>query len=561
MPISDKLAHEIIFMVGVHLVTALVLMSFTAYVYLKAKKNSLLYTYLGVVAMILLWLSAKIFKTVAPNEALRWSFIVLQYVGVEFLGLTLILFAYRFVYGKLPSNRSIIAMAMLPSLAFLLVATNPFHMLFYSYYDFYKDRFGPLFYPTQILQYIYWIVGIVMLAKVFNQQSGFKGSDHVAKFFAAMTLFPLLCNGYYVLYKTTDVPWLFPFPVFDITPVASAIALIFFMIPVMTYRFFDLAPLSYGQLYVQMNQGLVLIDGESQFYCPNRFFNALHLGEVEQIKAHLQGNDLNHVLESPKGIHVTEDTLLTTQGKTYHLKVYPLEQGKRLLGVIDTSLLTALQEAVKAKNIALEEAYLKLDAMDYAARRLAMTQMKMTMAQNMHDILGHSLTVVISMLDLASQDVSQKKATQRIESVCELLSNSLVDLKNAFVEKSGIWRQSSLEQILAELKNDKIDVRLVIQGKSYDLDNSRSEAIYRLCQEGVTNAIKHGKATTIHIFLRYQAKGIQLFLVDDGVGCGQIHKNMGLEGIDKRIESLKGSVRFGSDGSKGFSITAFIPQQ
>lgn len=560
MPVSEKLAYEIVFMVGVHLITSLILISFTAYVAMKAKKNSLFYAYLGVVAMILLWLSAKLLKTVAPNETLRWMFIVLQYVGVSFLGPALILFAHRFVYGKLPSKGLIIALALPSFLAFLLVATNPSHMLFYSYYDFYKDKFGPLFYPTQVLQYTYWIAGIVMLAKIVKQQKKISTNGRVAHFFAWMTLFPLLCNGYYVLYKATDVPWVFPFPIFDITPVAGAISLMFFMIPIMAHRFFDLAPLSYSQLYMQMRQGFVFVDEDGQFYCPNRMFADLRPSAVEVITRAVKErwqHGGNSTTTEPWSV---DETIETDTKRSYHVKNYPISPDKQLLVITDTTVLTELKQACQLKNTALQEAYLKLDAMNYAARRLALAQMKTTMAQNMHDILGHSLTVVISMLDLASQDELRDKASQRMKSVCELLSNSLVDLRNAFVEKSGIWNQSGLLQILEQLKNDKIDVQLVVQGTPYEVDNSMAEAIYRMCQEGVTNAIKHGRGSTIHIFLRYQEKGIQLFLVDDGAGCKTIQKNMGLEGIENRVKALEGSVQFGSDGCKGFSITAYIPR-
>ena len=272
MPISEKLAVEIYTIVAFHVVALLVLFSFNFYIYLKAKKTPLLFSYLAVVGMIMIWMVAKIFKTVAPNESLRWFFIVLQYFGIQFLGFCLIIFAYIYTKEKMPLKKSIFLLAILPALSYLIVITNPLHMTFYSYYDFYKDRFGSLFYPVQIIQYVYLIIGIIMLAKGFSNQPAFRGKRGWSNIFALFVLIPLLVNLYYILFKLNVFEWIFPFSIFDVTPIASSISLILFTIPALKFKFFDITPISYSKLFTDMPSGIVFLDKKNLLYGGNSAF-------------------------------------------------------------------------------------------------------------------------------------------------------------------------------------------------------------------------------------------------------------------------------------------------
>ena len=103
------------------------------------------------------------------------------------------------------------------------------------------------------------------------------------------------------------------------------------------------------------------------------------------------------------------------------------------------------------------------------------------------------------------------------------------------------------------------DLTLTIQGESSELPHQISEAVIRLCQEAVTNAIRHGKAEKINIILRFSVNQLEIYILDNGIGCSDIKKGFGLLGMEERIVSdLKGVLNFGSlEG--GFTIRAVIP--
>lgn len=569
MPVSDKLAYEIYTIIIFHIVALLFLSGFSFTVYLRAKKTPLLYSYLAVVAMIMLWMVSKVLKTVSPTEGLRWFFIVTQYFGVELLGYCLVVFAYTYTRDKLPTRKSLILWAVIPVVSFVIVLTNPLHMAFYSYYDFYKDRFGPLFYPIQTIQYTYMIMGIVMLSKGYTNQPGFNGKRGWARLFAAVTLLPLISNIYYILFKMDFLPWVLPFMVFDFTPVAGSLALVMFMIPVLKYRFFDISPVSYGKLYEQMSLGIVFVDAKGVMYAGNRTFVRMFgeafeersLGEFAETLYFKGDRDRQEFIDFIKDASSPKDfEILLGNDLVYKVTKKQLNKRKLLLSFMDISLLAAYRYGLSTQNAELVQVNRKLDALARNMRELAIAQTKARIAQNMHDILGHSLTVVIGTAELAAGDQDRTEADQKLSQIGELLTSCLNDLRNSFIEKESDWGQTSLTKAVAKLKNQNIQVDFVIQGTSYELNSSQTEAVFRLYQEAVTNAIKHGKAKTIHMILRYKQQEVEVFAIDDGAGCSNIVKSFGLMGIETRFNSLGGSVNFGSNGERGFAIHALLPR-
>ncbi len=63
------------------------------------------------------------------------------------------------------------------------------------------------------------------------------------------------------------------------------------------------------------------------------------------------------------------------------------------------------------------------------------------------------------------------------------------------------------------------------------------------------------------IILHFLTQKISLYIFDDGVGCKEIKKNMGLQSMESRVVEAGGKITFGSDGEKGFNINVDLPLQ
>ena len=88
-------------------------------------------------------------------------------------------------------------------------------------------------------------------------------------------------------------------------------------------------------------------------------------------------------------------------------------------------------------------------------------------------------------------------------------------------------------------------------------DADEEDTIYRVIQESLTNAIRHGKASRAWITMDSVDGEIILTIKDNGIGCVNMKKGFGTRHIVERIQMLRGSVKF--DGSDGFTVTARIP--
>lgn len=567
MEISEKLAIEFNAIIFSHLVTLMLLISFTSYIYFRAKKSPLLYSYLSVVCMITVWMISKILKTVSPDIKLRWFFILTQYFAIDFLSICFLIFAYTHSKNRLPSKKQIIMWSVLPIASFIAIVTNPLHMSFYSYFDIYKDRFGLTFYVAQSFHYIYLIIGIYLLAHGFTKQSFFVGKKSLGNVFAIFVLLPLSANFYYILFKMNLSPWIFPFPVFDFSPIAASASLILFMFPAMKFRYFDMSPISLTKLFNIVPQGLIFMDKEHRFYGGNHtFYSMLHLhkkqtdfkGLIKDTKD-LTNIDEELFLEFITDRKKSDMEIVLTDGRYIKITKINIKNGHLLLTFHDVTEINKNHLLLLEQNDELEKANRLLDQMAKDTRELAITRTKAKIAQNVHDILGHSLTVVIGTAELAVGENAQqaKKKAVQIE---ELLTGSLNDLRNIFSGKEMQWGQTTLTKAIGFLKNESIHVDINIHGNAYELSGIQTEAIYRLCQEAITNSIRHGKSKAIHLILRYHPQNVEIYAVDNGMGCKNIKKNYGLTGIENRFIALCGSISFASDGESGFTIHGSLPR-
>lgn len=420
---------------------------------------------------------------------------------------------------------------MIPPLAsFIVVATNPLHMKFYKSFDFYRDSFGVLFLPTQLFLYAYLLAGVIMLSLHYKKQPHFKSRPYLGKFFACITLLPLGVNVFYVCYKLTDMVWPFSFPVFDVTPIAITLALVFFIMPAFHYKFLDLSPISFQKLYESLEKPMVFSDSTGKLYGANRAFDRAFKDILKE--AHLEA-----IMD-------------------YDYKHLVLNRGHKLCQLTDLSKARALEETLKIKRKALETSHLRLEALAKQSKSLAQLRAQNIATQNLHDILGHHLTVVIGNIDLMAMDSRFRK---NLKDIREMLLSCILNLRNALIDGFYDASKTNLIKKIQALSNPAIVLDFSTQGQVVELSNQIEEAILRLCQESMTNAIRHGKAQNLYIVLRYLGDWVEIFVIDDGVGCKHVIPNMGLMGMKNRMTELGGVITFRSTGKKGFHIHARIP--
>ncbi len=198
--------------------------------------------------------------------------------------------------------------------------------------------------------------------------------------------------------------------------------------------------------------------------------------------------------------------------------------------------------------------------------RMAQTRERNRLAREIHDTLGHTLTGIATGLDacLALIDVSPDETKRQLLLLSKVSREGIRDVRRSVSE----LRPDSLERLSLEVAIRKMvtdmsqvsDVRIHFETEEKHLkfDEDEENAIYRVIQEGITNAVRHGKAKEIWITLKRLDGEMLLTIRDNGVGCKEMKSGFGTKHMKERIEMLRGTVAF--DGQhQGFTVTAHIP--
>jgi signal transduction histidine kinase len=101
-----------------------------------------------------------------------------------------------------------------------------------------------------------------------------------------------------------------------------------------------------------------------------------------------------------------------------------------------------------------------------------------------------------------------------------------------------------------------VAIELDITGETNPQDSAVNIAVYRIIQEAVTNAVRHGNASRISVKLDYSKESIRFYAADNGVGSDNVKEGYGLKGIRERVEAFGGKVEI--ESGDGFCIKGIL---
>lgn len=197
---------------------------------------------------------------------------------------------------------------------------------------------------------------------------------------------------------------------------------------------------------------------------------------------------------------------------------------------------------------------------------LAITQERNRMAREIHDTLGHYLTIINVQLDAgqAVMDQDPEKARETMQKAQKLAQEGLADVRRSIASLRGAAAERPLPQALVELTAETqaagIVTELKVQGEPRPIDPRAHLTLYRAAQEGLTNVRKHANASRVDLTLDYRRPDqIALHVVDNGVGAPQIGDGFGLMGLQERVQLLEGMLEVETAVGQGFSLHVRVP--
>ena len=212
---------------------------------------------------------------------------------------------------------------------------------------------------------------------------------------------------------------------------------------------------------------------------------------------------------------------------------------------------------------------------DYAINMERMTQMRERnrLAREIHDTLGHTLTGIIMGADagLALLDVAPEETRKRIQVVAQTARNGLTDVRRSIkaLRPDALERYSLDEALEGLVENFRLTTSAQVtysqEAGELNLASDEEDSLYRVVQEGLTNAVRHGKADRIDIRVTRAGDLVTVSVRDNGTGCDKPEEGFGLRHMRERLEMLGGTLSYGNlalqaqDGNTGFFITVQLP--
>jgi signal transduction histidine kinase len=226
----------------------------------------------------------------------------------------------------------------------------------------------------------------------------------------------------------------------------------------------------------------------------------------------------------------------------------------------------ALKESQAQAQLAAANARLR----EYALRieELATEQERNRIARDIHDSLGHSLTVFSIHLEAASRllHTNPTKAETLLLEAKRLNAKTLQEVRQALTTlRTNPLQALTLPSAIANLATEFQNATEVIPTVSIHLESAVSKehnmVIYRIVQESLTNICKYAKATEVSIAIQQSAQALQVTIQDNGQGFepSQNTTGFGLQGMQERTLALGGQMEIQSAPDQGCRVDVVFP--
>jgi signal transduction histidine kinase len=215
----------------------------------------------------------------------------------------------------------------------------------------------------------------------------------------------------------------------------------------------------------------------------------------------------------------------------------------------------------------LREANDKLREYATKVEELATTTERNRLAREIHDTLGHYLTVINVQLEAARCviDADREQARDVLGKAQVLTQDGLSEVRRSVAAlRTSPTGSRPLTQILSSLADEcratGIATEFVIKGEPRLLSPQADLTLYRAAQEGLTNVRKHAQAKNAKLTLDYLGGKVLLAVEDDGVGGNRNHEGFGLLGIRERVQLIGGQVYIRTAEGEGFRLVVELKE-
>jgi signal transduction histidine kinase len=214
----------------------------------------------------------------------------------------------------------------------------------------------------------------------------------------------------------------------------------------------------------------------------------------------------------------------------------------------------------------LKDANKKLRQYADQVEELATLKERNRLAREIHDSLGHYLTVVIVQIEaaMAVLEKDRERSVDVLRKAQGLAQKGLADVRRSVAALRASPAEScslieSMNTLIEECRVSGLPTEFELVGTPRNLSPSAELALYRAAQEGLTNVRRHSQARAATVTLNYATESVWLKVHDDGIGSTAVTQGFGLVGMHERVQNLGGEVRIATAMNEGFTLEVGLP--
>jgi two-component system, NarL family, sensor histidine kinase DesK len=191
---------------------------------------------------------------------------------------------------------------------------------------------------------------------------------------------------------------------------------------------------------------------------------------------------------------------------------------------------------------------------------LAVAEERLRIARDLHDLLGHSLSVIALKSELAGRllEKDPSRAAGELEEIQTVTREALAEVRGAVQGYRGLALAESLARARSALTAAGIDCDLA--GADVSLPADLDAVLAWAVREGTTNVIRHSHARRCEIRIRSHGDSAALEIDDDGrAESAGDHDGSGLQGLRERAQRVRGTLEAGARPEGGFRLRVTVP--
>lgn len=442
-------------------ISTLTMLGTIIYYLLKAKKTALSYHFILTLFIGLIWPIGQTVQYCAASEKVVVFADFLNQTSSLFMGLAWLLFVKHFTSNGKFKLRKEIPLIIIPVIAYLIFLTNSYHHLYYTEirYDprtIIHRSIAPFFWFVVLFNYIYFVIGILILIRYIKNQKGVTRGQAIVLIFTPLASFIASITFFLQLIY---IPGLKIYDIFDLTPTLYSVSMVLLSVAVYKYRFMDISPGAFKKAFANLHDSILIIDNYNCMANFNDSFienfghftindsGALFIKNLENIiQATKESERVLNIIEFGSNNVIEKGEISTGEHfeKIYEVIIQKLDYCKniyrgRIIIFHDITENEKLLTEVDLKNQELLKNNQRLEEHLQTVEELAIANERNRISREIHDTMGHSLTVLLMLMkairiEIQSNPIeSQKKLDEGIRIAQSELSElrcSLRGLKN-----------------------------------------------------------------------------------------------------------------------------------